>query len=813
MRRMQRIFGRRVRFTAFDTLTFGVVALGVVMLAVVALFPAEAWAARISDIVNTKHNLSANSGNAVRATSEDEVCVFCHTPHGASTNVVAPLWNRYIGSTTYKLYSSSSMDALGLNQPGGSSKVCLSCHDGTVAIGNVNVLNGALTDQNPLTADIAVTGTGPGGVMPANAGSKTGFTRLIGTDLTNDHPISFTYDDALASRDGELRPPSTTPEIGNRVPGVKPLIPLEKGQVQCTSCHDPHIRDTVDANIKFLRLNRFQKAAPTGGAFNQNNDIICLACHDKAGWTGSAHANSLVANETYQSAASSLREFDVNAQVWKVSCLNCHDTHTVQGARRLLREGTDSISTPKSGGNSAIEETCYQCHSSNGAVLVNQGTPGFEVPDIKTDFALLRKMPIDKQPEVHDIGTSSVLNAGADFIESQLNLGLGAPTNRHAECTDCHNPHRVIKNRLFNADPSVPDAAGTHLHAAGHTNIASGVLRGMWGVEPIYGSAAFMSNPTGFDLKRGNPPPGSSDLVSSPYMTREYQICLKCHSNYGYTTPPNLGDSTPSGTNGMTQYTNQAMEFQSPDADKGEPGGNHRSWHPVMKNTGRDAATRGGLNLALFLPPWNGAADLGTQTMYCSDCHGSETDPLANPQTVVPKNNTLNENGDPWGPHGSNKNFLLKGNWSSSTGSGSSSDLCFKCHNYQKILSSSTRSGFCCGMMASNLHGFHYQRIGKLRCSWCHVAVPHGWKNKAFLVNLNDVGPEGGLPAGTQVRNNTTAPYNNPPYYMNSVLKVRTWAKSGQWSANNCGSAGPPGNGQVGRRWMAMSSENCRNAP
>jgi hypothetical protein len=100
-----------------------------------------------------------------------------------------------------------------------------------------------------------------------------------------------------------------------------------------------------------------------------------------------------------------------------------------------------------------------------------------------------------------------------------------------------------------------------------------------------------------------------------------------------------------------------------------------------------------------------------------------------------------------------------------------------------------------------------------MRCNWCHVAVPHGWKNKAFLVNLNDVGPEAGLAAGTQVRNNTTAAYNQGPYYMNAVLKIRNFKASGNWAESDCGSAGAPGNGQFGRDWMRDSNENCNNPP
>jgi predicted CXXCH cytochrome family protein len=790
---------------------------GLLLLALLAaaLPSGAARADRVSDIRNTKHNLSAQSGNTVRAVTEDQVCVFCHTPHGAEKAFAAPLWNRKLSTSTYIPYSSSSLAATGLDQPGGSSKLCLSCHDGTLAIGAVNVLNGA--QANGTTPLIQMQGTAPNGTMPPGpSGAQSGFTRLLGTDLRSDHPISFTYDDALAAADSELRRPGSTSFIGNRTPGgSKPLVPLEKGQLQCTSCHDPHIRDTSDPNIKFLRLNRLQTAEPSPAGFNKSTDLVCLACHDKAGWVGSAHASSLVATETYAPSAAALREFPANLPVWQAGCLNCHDPHTVQGSRHLLREGTDSLTVPKTGGNAALEETCYQCHSATGAVLNGQGGASFAVPDVKSDFTSLRHMPIAQQPETHDIGTGPGPHPGSDFIESQSNLGKGAPQNRHAECTDCHNPHRVIKKRAFNDIGTVPDAAGTHTHdpATQHSNIASGVLKGGFGVEPLYGAPTFLSPPISYAVKRGNPAPGASNDVNSPYVTREYQICLKCHSDYAYDTPPRLGAAdggTPPGTNNLTRYTNQAMEFQPPLAARGEPGANHRSWHPVIDATGRTPAIRRA-SANNWLAPFNGAAAIGNQTMYCSDCHGSDTAP----GTVIPAGG---ENGKPWGPHGSTNNFILKGNWSATTGTGAPNDLCFKCHDYQTYATGAFKdggahqSGFG-GPESGNLHGFHADKIGRMRCTWCHVAVPHGWKNKAFLVNLNDVGPEAGLPAGTQVRNNTTAPFNQEPYYLNSVLKVRTFATSGTWRDTNCGSAGPPGNGIAGKDWMEDSNENCKNAP
>jgi hypothetical protein len=63
------------------------------------------------------------------------------------------------------------------------------------------------------------------------------------------------------------------------------------------------------------------------------------------------------------------------------------------------------------------------------------------------------------------------------------------------------------------------------------------------------------------------------------------------------------------------------------------------------------------------------------------------------------------------------------------------------------------------------------------------------------------------------VRNNTRTAYTNGPYYLNAVLKIRSFGTSGSWQESNCGSVGAPGNGQSGRDWMRDSSENCQNGP
>ena len=436
--------------------------------------------------------------------------------------------------------------------------------------------------------------------------------------------------------------------------------------------------------------------------------------------------------------------------------------------------------------------------------------------------------------EVHEIGgvfndatdancnnTSQLGKCGKDLLESRTKLGHGSPANldnRHAECTDCHNPHRVAKFRDFRGNPvgsisGTPDVAGTHRHtddsADVHTNVASGVLRGSWGVEPQYSSPSFHSMPSSFDVKRGDPGVSLISAASATFVTREYQICLKCHSNYGYSDDnvyPNSTNRPQLGGSGLTSatrandgrthtaYTNQAKEFQAPSTHAvavgsvslGNNGGtgtaasnanNHRSWHPVMAPTGRTGRA------GTWLAPWNNsgtggkAGRLGVQTMYCSDCHGSNTAAT----TVVPDSG---DNGAPWGPHGSANNFILKGLWDQTSGEGGTNTLCFKCHNSGSYGGTTGGTGF--NTDKGDGHEVHSNRIDNpMKCNFCHVAVPHGWKNRGLLVNLNDVGPEVGLPAGTSVTFTNNVGYTNGPYYRKAFARITSFP-SGQWTESNC---------------------------
>jgi predicted CXXCH cytochrome family protein len=125
---------------------------------------------------------------------------------------------------------------------GGVSKLCLSCHDGTVAIDSF----GGTTGTNNITG-----------------ASK------LGTDLTNDHPIGITYDAALVTGDGGLKAITSAANIGpaGAKTGTIDSNLLNLGKVECSSCHDVHNTNTaVSANLL--------KITNSGSA-------LCLTCHVK----------------------------------------------------------------------------------------------------------------------------------------------------------------------------------------------------------------------------------------------------------------------------------------------------------------------------------------------------------------------------------------------------------------------------------------------------------------------------------------------------------------------------------------------------
>ena len=89
-------------------------------------------------VVTSKHDFTTGGDAQGTTTQTDQVCVFCHTPHGADTTAPVPLWNKVLNAnearfTRYSTLATPSFDSQ--EAPVGSvSLACLSCHDGTQAM-------------------------------------------------------------------------------------------------------------------------------------------------------------------------------------------------------------------------------------------------------------------------------------------------------------------------------------------------------------------------------------------------------------------------------------------------------------------------------------------------------------------------------------------------------------------------------------------------------------------------------------------------------------------------------------------------------
>ena len=256
-------------------------------------------AAATQNVVNTLHNLSISGPGLIKSATVSRVCVFCHTPHDAAPS--GPLWNRQESGTTYLPYESTTLQA-NPGQPLGQSRLCLACHDGTVALGAL--VNAPRSKANDL-ADTFLSGR-------AN----------LQSDLRDDHPISFAYDAALQATNRELTHPNAIE------------LPLESSRVECTTCHDAH----EAGNQPFLRKESL-------------NGALCTTCHDRRGqtwdWATSSHATSTATPRGATPWPGRKPEWR-GATVAENACFNCHTPHNAMMPQRLI--------------NDLEEDTCYRCH-------------------------------------------------------------------------------------------------------------------------------------------------------------------------------------------------------------------------------------------------------------------------------------------------------------------------------------------------------------------------------------------------------------------------------------------------------------------
>lgn len=225
-----------------------------IVIVLIAIFAPSSFA----QIRNSKHDLSFGSTATVRTTTSTytEVCVFCHTPHSKQSSSL--LWNRTASTAAYSVYSSTTIEQT-IPQPGAASKLCLSCHDGTVTLASV-VNNPSSGGGTPPVF------SGTGKIDTSTATVPAG----LGTNLTNDHPVGFIYQ-VHRNTDTGLRTETVSgSKVSVQATAPARTLPLygstaATATLECGSCHNPH---GVSGVGMFLR------------ASNSNSEL-CLTCHLK----------------------------------------------------------------------------------------------------------------------------------------------------------------------------------------------------------------------------------------------------------------------------------------------------------------------------------------------------------------------------------------------------------------------------------------------------------------------------------------------------------------------------------------------------
>ncbi len=463
-----------------------------------------------ASILTSKHNLSTSGPGTIKASGESEVCIFCHTPHNARQDIPY-LWNRSAQTTIYTPYDSSTLFAK-VGQPTGASKLCLSCHDGTIALGAV------LSKPSPIPF--------------IGANTLSGRSTSLATDLSNDHPVSFNYQSSITSGNTELVAASTL--IGS------PVKLDSTGQLQCTACHNPH----DDAFGKFLVMS------------NQGS-ALCITCHTKSGWAGSTHATSIL---KYSGIGVNPLP-NATTTVAENACGNCHLPHTAGRHQRLLKQVKE-------------EDNCLACHSGQVATQSNiareltktylhpvGATTG--VHDAAEDFKAPGGVP--KHVECEDCHNPHQVNsttAAAPYVSGKTKgvQGIdaaGAKTtnsqNLYEICFKCHadTPNNVITTSTLSVEiitrkfvqlntrlefmPGNPSSHRVELNGSSGATVPS-LLSPYTNTTILYCTDCHGSdNPTA----GAHGPHGSINkhLLVANYNTTDgsesataYALCYKCHN-------------------------------------------------------------------------------------------------------------------------------------------------------------------------------------------------------------------------------------------------------------------------------------------
>lgn len=503
-------------------------------LAVLAFNAGMAAAAPVYPLTGTKHDLTSTGTGSYQALSNPalggttEYCIFCHTPHGGNTE--APLWNRASSAATYTTYASDVLAGLGggagywpaedpkTGVPHSKTRICLSCHDGTIALGSVvnmpNVIPSIYTEIQ-MSGNNKIQQSSPG---------------FIGIDLRDDHPVAIKHD---RGKDLEL---VTGTSVGGGVrlykdnlSGVAVVENADGNYVECTSCHNPHDN----------QYGNFLVASNAASA-------VCKQCHTKTGFEPtSIH---FTATDAYSPPDG--KGGNLGTQVSGVQCMNCHFPHKAGIIDTSQFPAPNLVANPKAGYYLLAYQEEMSCFNNTNrwgqGVTVCHGT---SAPPNRNIQSVENTAPSGRRHWTQDVSTIGRHEA----TEGQSAGWLNNLNNWHVECADCHNAHTSGgTNHTSPVDPQVQLPSSSPLYGAGGVSMP-GTPRS-W---------------TGF-------PAGSGYMYREPFgavntannsVRYEYEICFKCHTDFAWgsgtvPTSPSLG----------LPMTDQAMEFNTANA----------SYHPVV---------------------------------------------------------------------------------------------------------------------------------------------------------------------------------------------------------------------------------------
>jgi len=314
--------------------------------------------AQVSGDVLGSHNLSLSGTSPIKGGLDP--CLYCHVPHSGVQNPNGALWSQTLSTQVYKSYSSTTLHNT-TQQPllGGDSSLCLSCHDGTVAVGQTQPYGQVQMSGNMYPAD------------------------KFGTDLQGSHPFSLKT--PMVDAPDLVQSLTTSHTTADPLHAVK----LINSSVECTSCHTPHSQ-MVDAVSKNFLVR------------DSSSGQLCLSCHEVnprtvngqnnllAQWSGSIHATSGAAIANGPALGS-------YATVGQNACLSCHMPHNSLAGPRLLRGPQPAIPNMD-----AATQNCMTCH--NGGSNISPA-----IPNIYSEFSKIAH-PYPSGLNTHDAGEAPLLN-------------------------------------------------------------------------------------------------------------------------------------------------------------------------------------------------------------------------------------------------------------------------------------------------------------------------------------------------------------------------------------------------------------------